>query len=49
MAQGQHPKNFIPKGKVIDIINHIIEENEELGNRDVVRELEFIIDEINNL
>ena len=40
---------YLLKDKVMDIINHTLEENEELGNRDVVRDLRCIINEINNL
>lgn len=40
---------YLHKDKVMDIINHTLEENEELGNRDVVRDLRCIINEINNL
>lgn len=40
---------YLHKGKVMDIINHTLEENEELGNRDVVRDLRCVINEINNL
>lgn len=40
---------YLHKGKVMGIINHTLEENEELGNRDVVRDLRCIINEINNL
>ena len=40
---------YLLKDKVMDIINHTLEENEELGNRDTVRDLRCIINEINNL
>ena len=40
---------YLLKDKVMEIINHTLEENDELGNRDVVRDLRCIINEINNL
>ena len=40
---------YLHKDKVMGILNHALEENNEIGERAVVRELEFIINRINNL
>jgi len=40
---------YLLKDKVMAILNHTLEENEEIGERAVVRELEFIINEINKI
>lgn len=40
---------YLLKDKVMGILNHALEENEEIGERAVVRELEFIINEINKI
>lgn len=40
---------YLLKDKVMDILNHSLEENEEIGEIAVVRELNFIIKEINKL
>lgn len=40
---------YLLKDKVMGILNHALEENEEIGERAVVRELNCIINEINNL
>lgn len=40
---------YLLKDKVMDILDHALEENEEIGERAVVRELNCIINQINKL
>ena len=40
---------YLLKDKVMGILNHALEENEEIGERAVVRELKCIINEINEI